>query len=43
MPESTRPWVPHLRDGFIVDKVGIVRRTTAPAHDAGTSKVEVAY
>jgi hypothetical protein len=25
-------WVPHLRDGFIVVKVGIVRSTTAPTH-----------
>jgi hypothetical protein len=24
--------VPHLHDGFIVVKVGIVRNTTAPAH-----------
>jgi hypothetical protein len=35
--------VPHLRDGFIVAKVGIVRSTTAPAnlHSAHTAKVEV--
>jgi hypothetical protein len=25
-------WVPHLRDGCIVAKVGIVQSTTAPAH-----------
>jgi hypothetical protein len=31
-----KPWVPHLRDGFIVAKVGIVRSTTAPAHLART-------
>jgi hypothetical protein len=36
-------WVPHLRDSFIVAKVGIVRSTTAPAHlsPAATSKVEM--
>jgi hypothetical protein len=35
--------VPHVRDGFIVANVGIVRSTTAPAHlhDAARSKVEV--
>jgi hypothetical protein len=43
MPEPPQNRVPHLRDGFIVDKVGIVRSTTAPAylHDAGTFEVEV--
>jgi hypothetical protein len=37
--------VPHLRDSFIVDKVGIVRSTTAPAHihRAAASKVEVDF
>jgi hypothetical protein len=43
MPAFPQHRVPHLRDGFIVAKVGIVRSTTAPAHlsDAETSKVEV--
>jgi len=27
--------VPHLRDGFIVAKVGIAQRATAPAHLRG--------
>jgi len=33
---APKPWVPHLRDGFIVAKLGIVRSTTAPAHIART-------
>jgi hypothetical protein len=43
VPAFPPHWVPHLRDGFIVAKVGIVRSTTAPAHpnDAKTSKAEV--
>jgi hypothetical protein len=36
-------WVPHLRDGCSVDKVGIVRSMTALTHNDGISKVEVAY
>ena len=36
-------WVPHLRDGFIVAKVGIVRSTTAPAHLGRTPVSQVAY
>ena len=32
MTASPQPRVPHLHDGFIVAKVGIVRSTTAPAH-----------
>jgi hypothetical protein len=55
MPASPQPWVPHLRDGFIVDKlgsppacgrggtVGIVRSTTAPAHLHQAKKAEVAH
>ena len=35
--------VPHLRDGFIVAKVGIERSETAPAHldGAGVSNLKV--
>jgi hypothetical protein len=42
-PPSLR--VPHVRDGFIVANVGLVRSTTAPAHlhPAATSKVEVEH
>jgi hypothetical protein len=38
-------WVPHLRDGLIVAKLGIVRSTTAVAylHAAETSNVEGEY
>jgi hypothetical protein len=42
MPAQPKPRVPHLRDGLIVAKPRIVRSTTAPAHDAGISKAEVA-
>jgi hypothetical protein len=40
MTASPQTRVPHLRDSFIVAKVGIVRSTTAPAHlyGAETSK-----
>jgi hypothetical protein len=43
MTAFPRTRVPHLRDGFIVAKAGIVRSTTAPAHlhPAETSNVEV--
>jgi hypothetical protein len=52
---APQPWVPHLRDGFIVAKpgsppacgrggtVGIVRSTTAPAHLHQAKKAEVAH
>jgi hypothetical protein len=42
MPALSPYRVPHLRDSFIVAKVGIVRSTTAPAHlsDAETSKAK---
>ena len=32
MPTSPQLRVPHLRDGLIVAKVGLVRSTTAPAN-----------
>jgi len=38
-----QPWVPHLHDGFIVVKVGIVRSTTAPAHLAQTPVSQAAH
>jgi hypothetical protein len=43
IPASLQLWVPHLRDGFIVVKVGIVRSTTAPAHLTQAKKAEVAH
>jgi len=43
MTASPQLRVPHLRDGCIVDKVGIERSETAPAHlhGAATSNIEV--
>jgi hypothetical protein len=45
MPPWPQTWVPHLRDGSIVAKVGIERSETAPAHlhPAQTRKAEVTY
>ncbi len=41
MRRPARIRVPHLRDGLIVAKVGIVRSATAPAHLHITRKSEV--
>ncbi len=38
MPAFAQPRVPHLRDGFIVAKVGIERSETPFAHMTALSK-----
>jgi hypothetical protein len=43
MTPQPQLWVPHLRDGFIVAKVGLVRSTTAPAHLHRNAKAEAEH